>query len=280
MIIGLVVWTCDVLQPLPENPFDPLNPEFKEPETRILSGPSGTVSTREVTIIWQPKDPFYRTGNIDSLYGAIAYTYRLNQGHWSPFFTDTFVTLSYLDDTSYFFQVMARYPTNITEDEPFPSRSWTMDAYSSALMITPRTTILSFQESGDEFVVNVTLKDVSAMMGVHIELFYDPEGMSLKEYAILKDSSDFLTQSGGSILDFVEWDSLAGSLTVDLALVTGAEDGLNGSGEIMELKFQQLPLDSTQVDTFYLEFGAGSALRNLSNEDILLDSGDGVVYVW
>ena len=50
VILGLMSWTCDILQPLPDNPYDPLNPDFKEPETRILSGPSGTSTAKEVTI--------------------------------------------------------------------------------------------------------------------------------------------------------------------------------------------------------------------------------------
>ncbi len=280
MILCLVSWTCEILQPLPENPFDPLNPDFKEPETRILSGPSGTVTAKEVTISWQQKNSIYRADSLDTLYGEIKYSYRLNDSPWSVFFPDTFVTLAYLDDTSYYFQVMARYPTNIMEDEPFPSRSWTMDAYSSSLIISPRTTILPYRTDGNEFSITVGLEEVVGMIGAHVELSYDPEGLRFTDYTVLNESGDFLTQGGGSILDFVDVDSATGLLTVDLAVVTGAENGMNGSGDIMELRFQQMPLDSVFVDTFYLEFGDSSALRNVDNEDIMLDGADGVVYVW
>jgi hypothetical protein len=155
-----------------------------------------------------------------------------------------------------------------------------MDAYSSSLMLSPRTTILPVTTEGSEFGVTVGLEEVSGMMGAHVELTYDPLGLRLMDYAVLDSTGDFLKQGGGSVLDFVEVDSSTGLLAVDLAVVTGDEDGLNGSGDIMELWFQQLPLDSVSVDTFYLDFGDGSALRNVDNEEIMLDGADGVIYVW
>jgi hypothetical protein len=218
VILGLMSWTCDILQPLPDNPYDPLNPDFIEPETRILSGPSGTSSSKEVTLTWQQKDPVYRSDSLDTdLYGEITYSYRFNEGSWSLFSPDTFVTLPYLDDTSYFFQIMSRYPTNIMEDEPYPSRSWTMDAYSSSLMLSPRTTILPVTTEGSEFGVTVGLEEVSGMMGAHVELTYDPVGLRLMDYAVLDSAGDFLKQGGGSVIDFVEVDSITGLLAVDVA---------------------------------------------------------------
>jgi hypothetical protein len=118
------------------------------------------------------------------------------------------------------------------------------------------------------------------MMGAHVELTYDPVGLRLMDYAVLDSAGDFLKQGGGSVLDFVEVDSLSGLLALDVAVVTGDAGGLNGSGDFMELWFQQIPLDSVSVDTFYLDFGDGSALRNVDNEEILLDGADGVIYVW
>ena len=100
------------------------------------------------------------------------------------------------------------------------------------------------------------------------------------DYTVLDSTGDFLTQGGGSVIDFVEVDSITGLLAVDVAVVTGDAAGLNGSGDFMELWFQQLPLDSVSVDTFYLDFGDGSALRNVDNEEIMLDGADGVIYVW
>ena len=73
---------------------------------------------------------------------------------------------------------MSRYPTNIMEDEPYPSRSWTMDAYSSSLMLSPRTTILPVTTEGSEFGVTVGLEEVVGMMGAHVELTYDPVGLT------------------------------------------------------------------------------------------------------
>ena len=281
VLLGFASWTCDILQPLPDNPYDPLNPDFKEPETRILSGPSGTSTAKEVTITWQQKDPVYRNDSLDTdLYGEIEYSYRLNEGSWSLFSPDTFVTLPYLDDTSYFFQIMSRYPTNVMEDEPYPSRSWSMDAYSSSLTLSPRTTILPYSVEGNEFGVTVGLEEVVGMMGAHVELTYDPVGLRLMDYTVLDSAGDFLMQGGGSVIDFVEVDSITGLLAVDVAVVTGDAGGLNGSGDFMELSFQQLPLDSVSVDTFYLDFGDDSHIRSVDNDEIMLDGAGGVIYVW
>jgi hypothetical protein len=87
-------------------------------------------------------------------------------------------------------------------------------------------------------------------------------------------------QGGGSIIDFVEVDSITGLLAVDLAVVTGDAGGLNGSGYIVELWFEQIPLDSVSVDTFYLDFGDNSHIRSVDNDEIMLDGADGVIYVW
>ena len=282
VILGLMSWTCDILQPLPDNPYDPMNPEFLDPETRILSGPSGTSSSKEVTLTWQQKNPTYRSDTLDTdLYGEIEYSYRFNEGSWSLFSPDTFVTLPYLDDTSYFFQIRSRYPTNIMEDEPYPSRSWTMDAYSSSLMLSPRTTILPNSMEGSQFGVTIGLEEVVGMMGTHVELSYDPDGLRLMDYTVLNETNDILLESNASVLEFVVVDTMNGSIVVDIALVwTGDVNGVNGSGEIFELWFEQLPLDSVSVDTFYLDFGDDSHIRSVDNDEIMLDGADGVIYVW
>ncbi|MCH8069501.1 MAG: hypothetical protein IID16_09590 [Candidatus Marinimicrobia bacterium] len=272
----LLFWTCGLEQPLPENPYDPLNLNYSAPRTQIISSPSGTVTEKSVTFAWQQKDPFYNSDSLDSeTYGKIWYRYRLNADLWSMWSMNTSVAFDFLDDQDYLFEVMSKYPTNIMEDVPYPKKSFTMDAYRSSLVFSPRMTILRSDLGENTFAVSVRAEDVSDIMGVHIIVDYDPDFLKLNAISLFTNESDFLLRNGGDIIQFLDPDSLFGELTADLVVVMGS-GGVDGSGDLMELQFEQI----AESDTMYISFGAESSIRNSVNEEMLEDRGDGVVYVW
>ncbi|MCH7731346.1 MAG: hypothetical protein IIB44_02350 [Candidatus Marinimicrobia bacterium] len=273
----LLFWTCGLEQPLPENPYDPLNLNYSAPRTQIISSPSGTVTEKSVTFAWQQKDPFYNSDSLDSeTYGKIWYRYRLNADLWSMWSMNTSVAFDFLDDQDYLFEVMSKYPTNIMEDVPYPKKSFTMDAYRSSLVFSPRMTILRSDLGENTFAVSVRAEDVSDIMGVHIIVDYDPDFLKLNAISLFINESDFLLRNGGDIIQFLDHDSLSGELAADLVMVMGSGGGVDGSGDLMELQFEQI----AESDTMYISFGAESSIRNSMNEEILEDRGNGVVYVW
>lgn len=277
ILFSLLFWTCGLEQPPPENPYDPLYPDYSVPRTLIISSPSGIVTEKSVTFVWQQIDPLYNSNSLDSeTYGKIWYQYRLNGGNWSPWSASTSVTFDFLDDQDYLFEVMCKYPTNIMEDVPYPKKSFTMDAYQSSLVFSPRMTILRSDLGENTFAVSVKAEDVSDIMGVHIIVDYDPDFLKLNTVSLLTSESDFLLRNGGDIIQFLDHDSLSGELAADLVLVMGSGGGVDGSGDLMELQFEQI----AESDTMYINFGVESFIRNSVNEEILEDRGDGVVYVW
>jgi hypothetical protein len=105
LLVGMMA--CETLPEEPEydNPIIPDDPNFELPQTTITSGPSeeAVVDTHTVTFMW--------IGNQEGM----DFTYRLYEGDWSAWSSDTSVTYAYLDEGDYLFEVKGRYLSGIED---------------------------------------------------------------------------------------------------------------------------------------------------------------------
>ena len=294
----LVVYSCGQLEVDIEvvNLFDPADADYFNPETEVLDWPAAglTIDSTSAVFTWRHSDPNYHydpTHEVDYA-ERIFYRYRLNTSIWSPWYSGeellqqdlgfwTFDTLTglhvlqldYLEDIDYNFEVMSKYPTNIREDE-WPNISFMVDAFEGVeLLISPGQV---FADSGTVFYVNAKLIDVTDFMGIHLDVSYDNSFMQLQNYALESDSTDFLLQSAGHLINFIDNDTENGRFQLDLGVAGGAVTGVSGTGNIVRLIFEHTGSRGQSV----ISISSESMVRDVYNNSVIEHIFSGVVSVW
>jgi len=294
----LVVYSCGQLEVDIEvvNLFDPADADYSNPETEVLDWPAAglTIDSTSAVFTWRHSDPNYHydpTHEVDYA-ERIFYRYRLNTSIWSPWYSGeellqqdlgfwTFDTLTglhvlqldYLEDINYNFEVMSKYPTNIREDE-WPNISFMVDAFEGVeLLISPGQV---FADSGTVFYVNAKLIDVTDFMGIHLDVSYDNSFMQLQNYALESDSTDFLLQSAGHLINFIDNDTENGRFQLDLGVAGGAVTGVSGTGNIVRLIFEHTGSRGQSV----ISISSESMVRDVYNNSVIEHIFSGVVSIW
>jgi len=294
----LVIYSCGPLEVDIEvvNLFDPADANYSIPETEVLDWPpeGHTIDSSGAVFTWRHSDPNYHfDANHEVDYAErIIYRYRLNTSIWSPWNSGeallqqdihfwTFDTLTglhvlqldYLEDIDYNFAVMSKYPTNIQEDD-WPTISFTVDAFDGVeLLISPGQV---FADSGTVFYVNAKLIDVTDFMGIHLDLSYDNSFMQLLEYVLESDSTDFILQSAGHLINFIDNDTQNGRFQLDLGVAGGAVTGVSGTGNIVRLIFEHTGPRGQSV----ISISSESTVRDVYNNSVIEHIFSGVVSIW
>ena len=294
----LVVFSCGQLEVDIEvvNLFDPADANYSIPGTEVLDWPTEdhTIDSTSAVFTWRHSDPNYHfdaTHEVDYA-ERIFYRYHLNTSIWSPWNSGeallqqdlhfwTFDTLTglhvlqldYLEDIDYNFAVMSKYPTNIQEDD-WPTISFTVDAFDGVeLLISPGQV---FADSGTVFYVNAKLIDVTDFMGIHLDVSYDNSFMQLLDYALESDSTDFLLQSAGHLINFIDNDTQNGRFQLDLGVAGGAVTGVSGTGNIVRLIFEHIGPRGQSV----ISISSESTVRDVYNNSVIEHIFSGVVSIW
>ena len=294
----LVIYSCGQLEVDIEvvNLFDPADANYSIPETEVLDWPTEghTIDSTSAVFTWRHSDPNYHfdaTHEVDYA-ERIFYRYRLNTGIWSPWHNgktlnqqnigfwmfDTLtglhvLQLDYLEDIDYNFEVMSKYPTNIREDD-WPNIAFTVDAFDGVeLLISPGQV---FADSGSVYYVNAKLIDVTDFMGIHLDVSYDNSFMQLQNYALESDSTDFLLQSAGHLINFIENDTENGRFQLDLGVAGGVVTGVSGTGNIVKLIFEHTGTRGQSV----ISISSASVVRDIYNNSVIDHIFSGVVSIW
>jgi hypothetical protein len=244
-------------EPVYDNPQDPDGDDYVAPETTITTGPAegATVGTSEVSFAWSGN----RTGML--------FQGRLNGSAWTPWSHATSITLSYLDEGDYTFEVRAGYPSGTAADpsdfdETPASRSFTVDAvHGPSLRLSPRAQQVN---NGASFQVQLVAEEVSDLMLVTSTLHFDPLHLRVDSLS----EGPFLTSTGGSIASYNGFDNVAGTIEVNMATATGSPPGVSGSGVVLIITFQVKSIRESTVS-----FDAAlTRLRDHLNQAITINS--------
>ena len=133
-----------------------------------------------------------------------------------------------------------------------------------------------FADSGEVFYVNAKLIDVTDFMGMHLEIFYDNSFMQLQNYYLESDASDFLLQSSGQIINFVENDPQNGHFQIDLGVAGGSVTGVSGTGNIVRFIFEH----TGEVGQRQIIISSESNVRDVYNNSVVEHIFPGVVSIW
>jgi hypothetical protein len=262
LLVGGLAACTAIVPPEPEdpvydNPQDPDGSDYVAPETTITTGPAegATVGTSEVTLAW--------SGNRSGM----LFQGRLNGSAWSPWSNATSITLSYLDEGDYTFEVRAGYPSGTAADpsdiDATPaSRGFTVDAvHGSSLRLSPRAIEVN---NGSSFQIALIAEEVSDLMLVATTLHFDTLHLRVLSLA----EGPFLTSTGGSIASYNGFDNVAGTIEINMATATGSPPGVSGSGVVLTITFQVKTIRESTV-TFDAAF---TRLRDHLNQAITINS--------
>ena len=149
-----------------------------------------------------------------------------------------------------------------------------VDAFDGTeLLISPGQV---FADSGNVFFVNVKLIDVTDFMGIHLDVSYDNSFMQLQNYALESDSTDFLLQSAGQLINFINNNIDDGHFQLDLGVAGGSVTGVSGTGNIVRLIFEHIGPRGQSV----ISISSESTVRDVYNNSVVEHIFSGVVSIW
>ncbi|MCK4641604.1 MAG: hypothetical protein KAU06_09705 [Candidatus Marinimicrobia bacterium] len=231
--IASIFFACspnDDLLP-PTNPFDPDNPDYELPQASI----TGTVfygeviDTTSATLTW--------IGNAT----AYEYSYRLNENAWSDWTRDTSVTLRYLDEGNYQFEIKARTNQTVPVEGDANAFHFSVDAVKGpAMMVCPRYKEVSV---GEEFEIEILAEEVENVMGAEIELTFDPSIIQVKDVIY----GAFMFDGGDLSVTFKEIDNENGKAGVVLVRTSNTSPTVSGTGTLAVLEIKGLTSGITQI---------------------------------
>ena len=234
-----------------DNPLDPDNPEFVEPETTILTGPAegDTVNNSSVTFTWEGNEQ------------AAEYSYSLNNSPWSNWITERSITLNYLDEGDYFFQVKSRYASE-DEDTTPAQINFTVDAvHGPALRIFPLLTKTSVSQST---LVEVYMEEVENVMASEFSISYNPLLVTVESITKGNLLENF---DGQSVLIYeIQTDGTSASIVFGIGVAIGDDPGLTGSGSIAIIEFMPV-----SIGEFDIDISSESTLRDNNNLEIQVE---------
>ena len=113
-------------------------------------------------------------------------------------------------------------------------------------------------------------------MGMHLEVFYDNSFMQFQNYYLESDSSDFLLQGSGQVINFVENDYQSGHFQIDLGFAGGSVTGVSGTGNIIRFVFEHIG----EVGQRQIIISSESNVRDVYNNSVVEHIFPGVVSIW
>jgi len=258
-------------EPVFDNPIDPDSPDHVAPQISITGGPAegSTVTSSSVTFSW--------SGNT----GATLFQIRVTGGaygigwtpwsgmfsnEWSPWTSDTSVTLDFLDELNYTFEVTAGYPSDAGGGDPDEwdttpeSRTFTVNALTGpALRLSPRITSVSQNVTFD---LDIIAEDVTDLTMLNMRIVWNTANI---QYASGWEVGSFLGSNGGDILNLgTTGEEGAGAWDLAIGVAGGNPPGVTGTGVIATLHFRAV---SSGVHTIAF-VSSGTELRDHLNNPI------------
>ena len=221
VIFALILLGCSSHEelPPPNNPFDPGNPDYVNPEAEIISGPAEgeIVESTSVTLVWEGNE------------SATEYRYRFDSMSWSEWDETTSQTFEYLDEGTHSLELQARSVNG--DEQSIPTLlDFEVDAVAGpAVVVYP---YIQSASPGDTIDFQVIAEEVSDLFAVECQIQFDDEILELIEVF----DGDLLTEWGGAALSIQE---VSGSF-VDFSVVAveGSNTSFEGTTSILSLRLR------------------------------------------
>jgi hypothetical protein len=100
--------------------------------------------------------------------------------------------------------------------------------------------------------------------------------MQLQNYYLESDSTDFLLQSEGQLINFVESDPQNGHFQLDLGVAGGSVTGVSGTGNVVRLVFEHIG----EIGQRTITISSESSVRDVYNNSVVQHIFPGMVFIW
>ena len=253
-ILFLLIVSCSDEGVIANNPLDPEGDNFVEPDTSI------TTENLDGSIINTSYVNIGCSGN--ELVSE--YSYNLDNLGWSDWFSDSNLTLSYLDEGMHNFKIKGRYPSG-QEDESPAEINFEVDAVDGpGLRLYP---LKKEADIGSSFDVYIYAEEVQSVVFAEIQLSYDSDHLTFMSSEV----GDIVSGSNDNSILIV--DDSSGIIDISLASDFIDESGVDGTGAFVKLTFT---LNSAGES--YLSISEGSSFLSFDNQNIsVVDIANGVV---
>ncbi|MBU1065632.1 hypothetical protein KKC74_12625, partial [bacterium] len=238
LIVICIMLSCSPRNELkpPTNPYDPDNPDYELPHASVIGEVDygEVIDTSAVTIIWQGNETAYE----------FSYRYDLDivETDWSVWTRDTSVTLRYLDEGNYQFDIKARTNQTVPVEGDANSFHFSVDAVKGpAVRCFPIYQSISV---GQESEIEIIAEEVDSLMGAEVHLTFNPAIIRVKSVAY----SPFLYEDLANGVSFKEIDNVNG--TVDMVVVrsSGSKPTVSGTGTIAILEIEALSAGTADIE--------------------------------
>ena len=218
------------------------------PGAIITSGPEEVVNAPQVTFQWKGSNKFVN----EFAYRWMPY-YDENWSEWSSIKS---VTLRYLDEGEYTFEVKGRYEDESESDEP-TVWTFTVDIAGPGVFLKPLKRRAKLNE---EFEIEVWVDEVESSMLAHLILKFEPAQLRALE-AVPGD----MFQGNYPPAFFETIDESEGIVDISMSTIGTNLPTVKGTGAIAAIRFKSLSIGESDVD-----FDSGSDLRDPANKPIAI----------
>ena len=248
--------SCEVGEDfVPDNPIDPINPDYEKPEVEFITVPS------DLEILQDPAFEFAWNGNAENMIYRFSF-----DGEWSEWEErKTSATINHMDEGSHTFAVQSKYTNDDTSN--VISSTFIVDAVKgSSLMIYPRK---FSAESGQEFEIYLMAEEVSDLAAAEVQLSFDVSMIEIVDVEV----GDIFEGVGEAI--FIDDISRSGIIGISAGVWGNDFPQVSGSKSIAKimLKAKNKGLSNITIDS-------KSILRNPLNEQIeIIERVGGIVEI-
>ena len=261
IIIGLLVFSGCEKKELDTgiNPYDPDNPGYEAPSFVFTSAPQDgeTIQTDSAVFIWQGNQP------------DILYSYRYKEERaavwpeWSPWFKDTRLTLSYLDELTYQFELKAKYPGVGAAEGEVVARTFTINAVAGpSILYYPKKQTVNANQT---FTITIMAEEVADLTMADFIIVFSKDLLHLTgqiaKGTLVDNAEDMLLLTKP---DTYSEANANGQLNVSVGLLNQAK-GYSGTAEICTVTFKALKKGSA-----ILSISGNPSYRDYNNQDIAI----------
>ena len=221
LVLATLVHSCDNTESPLETPSPDIYIVFGHQEGLKIAEPS-------VTFQWEGSN---------RLVNEFSYRFMPEQENWSEWVTDTTVTLDYLGQGEYTFEIKGRYERG-RESEASERRTFTVDIPGPGILLRPFKHIVVL---GEDFNIELLVDDVRDMMFAHFVLKFDTAQLEALEVI-----------SGESFQDqppafFTTIDNFSGSVDVSMSTIGAEPPRVNGTAVIAVVRFKPLLAEESKI---------------------------------
>ena len=212
-ISSLLIFSCESIDPIRDNPLDDEGDNYVAPVVVLLSdvAEGDTLYSSSIEFMWEGNEL------------VTEYRYQYDTFTWSDWSGNTSAILEYLDEGEHALSIQSRYLTGDTSE--IANLNFIVDAVQGpSLMFYPRRQLVNMNETVTFLIM---AEEVTNLMAAEIQLEYDP---SLLEIISVEQGSIFM--NGQNSMFLYEINNTSGTIEINTTQLDGTNPAVSGTSDL------------------------------------------------